>query len=190
MELKKDYYFNYEINNTKKELQEFLVSYKNELEMLKTVKREKKKDWNDFQNFLKNFSCWKNTSLTYDSDNYKLVGYINWNYERVYLNSYSIDKDFIEKVRENEPERIVKMAYEVEKVFYTPQEFFEIEIKNKIDRTEKQISKTEKAISEFDETQKEIEKNLIPLLEFIQSQDDSVRRYVRKIIETTISHYY
>jgi len=42
--LKNDYYFNNQIEKTKKELQDFLISYKNELEILKSIKRVKKKD--------------------------------------------------------------------------------------------------------------------------------------------------
>ena len=192
--LKNDYYFNNQIEKTKKELQDFLISYKNELEILKSIKRVKKKDWSDFQNFLKNFSIMDWIKMYYDDlwykEDIKISWYINNRYEKIYLNTYSIDENFVKEIEKSDPTRVIKNTRRKDHVYYNVDEFMQ-EISKKIDRIEKHIKELEKTLENIDQKIEKLEKLLDPLLDFIwNSEDWNIARYLKEISEITIKNFY
>lgn len=192
--LKNDYNFNQSIKKAKGELQTRLNSYKNQLIILRSIKRIYKKDWSYFQNFLKNFETmdWINMSYSWiieKNDEIKISWYINNEYEKIYINTYTIDKDFVEEIRKSDPTRIVENLYLKDRVYYTIEEFYQ-KIQEKIQRTEKHIEKLENSLSKFNETIKNLEKLINPILFYIADlKDSNLSIRCKEIVEKTIKNF-
>ena len=193
--LKNDYYFNNEVEKSKKQINWYLTSYKNQIEMLKTVKKVHKKDWSDFQNFLKNFTYadWLKMyyyDLVWEKDEIILSWYMNNEYEKIYLYTYTSDEDFIEKIEKSDPWRIVKPSCYKDRVYYTVEEFMQ-QIQDRIEKYTKNVEELEKTLENYDKNIEKLESLLDPLLQFIWNVEDiDIARYLRDIAKVTIGSFY
>lgn len=179
---KNDYYFKNSLEKEKNDLLYYVESTKKKIEILKSIKRIYKKDWSNFQNFLKNFEL-KDWYIYYEYND--IVFSKNW--EKVYLNRYSIDKDFIENIRKIDPNRILKLSYSIEKVEFNENEI-EIEIKKEIEKLSQYLVKYEKQLKNFDKNCDKLSKKLDQFLEFLSTLDNYSD--FRDIASDTIKHFY
>lgn len=179
---KNDYYFKRTLEKEKNDLLWYIDSCKKRIDILKSIKRIHKKDWSNFQNFLKNFEL-KDWSIYYDYND--IVFSRNW--EKAYIHRYSIDKDFIENIRKIDPKRIIKLAYELEKIEYNENEI-EIEIQKSIKKEKQYLEKLEKQLKNFDKNIDKLSKKLDQFLIFLSSLDNYSN--FKNICKETIEHFY
>lgn len=168
-------------------LKEFLnwkECYTKELYALKSIKRVHKKDWTDFQSFLKNFSCPDDVSIYYWDFNYIKIRHA---WECVSIQEYSVDEKFVANVASKNPERVIKESFLKDRVYYTPDELMD-EINKLIEYREKSIKEYEESIKNFDKTCDELWDKMGELLEFISSIDKNAYDF-KKIAAKTIEHF-
>lgn len=180
------------LNYYKAEVLKQLVSYKEttekQLAILKSIKRVKKKDWTDFQDFLRNFQVWIGSIKL---QNYRLTGhsYEIWNYET------SVDIDAFYNLHHNEnlrkkfeteaPERIVHEFWLVDHVIMTVDEF-EQAIKDKISMYEEHLKKEIEAIEQFESDFLKISTVFDELVKAINSCNEGSQYQIRNAIEKAL----
>lgn len=154
----------------RKDLLERKEQYENELYALRSIKRVKKKDWSDFQSFMKNFSIADDVSYDIDGS-YRLFWndiIIHCRWEEVILSNCSTDKEFVNEIRSKNPERVVKEALLYDRVYYTPDEFIIHEVNKKIQQREDALAELELAIVQFDLICWNLYEKLLPVFEYIK----------------------
>ena len=161
--------FDYCKSNVLKELTERLEQRKVEVEWLKLIKRAKKKDWTDFQSFLKNYSYPDNLSMNYDG--YGCIK-IRYKGESVSIAYDTVDEKFIQSV---DPERVVHNYGLRDKVYYTPSEFYD-RIQENIKWREEDIEDTSDTLQHFEELSDLLWLKLNPVLEYISNIWDNASR--------------
>lgn len=179
--------------NRKKILSDFLErkeQYEKELYALRSIKRVHKKDWSDFQSFIKNFSYDDEVSVSFDSW-YKLFWTdikFRYKWEHVRLENVSTDKKFLEEVREKNPDRIIKETLLVDRVYYTPDEFMEHEVKKAIEWRENALAELKIAIVKFDIICWELLEKIKVLTDYIGSIEYEQYSF-KKLAEKTINDF-
>ena len=157
--------------DARKKLLDRKESCEKELYALRSIKRVKKKDWTDFQSFMKNFSMADDVSYRVDWS-YRLfwndiIIYYKW--VEVILSNCTTDKEFVEGIRSKTPDRVVRESLLHDRVYYTPDEFIEYQVNKKIEYREDYLAELELAIVQFDSTCWDLYDKLLPVLECIKS---------------------
>lgn len=185
----KDYYFINTVKEKKQELEKRIEKTKKEIELLKSVKIVTKKDWSEFKNFLQNFSCdWKIYKREYPFE------------DQVTISNYPIeidikftcnDKDIVEKIRKDNPERVYSHSRRKDFIIFTVKEFYE-EIQKEIERLENYLNKLEKRFNNFDNDLNKIIDPLENLLNtLIEIKSNWYENYdFKEIVEKTVKHFY
>lgn len=176
--------FDYHKDIILKDLTDRLEQRKVEIEWLKLIKRVQKKDWTDFQSFLKNFDYPDSVGMGYDMLDYIKIWH-NW--EHVDIQRYTVDDEFVKKVAETNPERVVRSPCLRDRVFYTPSEFYD-EIQFQIKWREESVEELETTLKNFDKTCDELFNKLEWVLSFISSID-SKAYYFKEIVAKTVEHF-
>lgn len=183
--------FDYDRKNILNDLLKRKDQYEKELYALRSIKRVYKKDWSDFQSFIKNFSYDEDVSVSFDSS-YKLFWTdikFRYKWEHVRLENVSTNKEFLEKIRATAPDRIIKETLLCDRVYYTPDEFMEHEVKKAIEWRENALSGVTIAITKFDIICWELYEKIEPLLKYIKSIEYEAYSF-KKLADTTISTFY
>ena len=164
--------------------------YEKELYALRSIKRVHKKDWTDFQSFLKNFSFPDDVYVRCDSS-YKLFWtdiIFRYKWEEISLENVSTDKEFLEKIKETNPERIIKETLLRDRVYFTPDEFMEHKVKKAIEWRENALAELQIAIVKFDIICWEIYEKIVPLLDYIWSLEYEAYDF-KKLASKTVDNF-
>ena len=168
--------------NALKKLQADLETYEAEIEILQQVKRVYKKDWADFQSYLKNFDCWDKVKMYFEYDDcIKLYSWMSWQSQSVSLWYIKSHKDFVEEIRKTQPERIIKSDWEVDRVKLTPAEFME-EVKDWIERRQKRVEFIKNTIKNSDSLFDDLIKKLEAANQTLEATADGDNRSVYRTI--------
>ena len=158
----------------KQDLLKKFINNKSELEKqiyaLDWITRNYKKDWQDFENLLKNFKCKDWIKIYKKSYPFNDYIYIYYDLQEISIRNYENDKDFIEKIRNENPDRIVKEYWIKEYVLLNANEILE-KIHELLNYKKDRLEKLNKTIKNFDKICDKIEKLLNPLNDFINWQD-------------------
>ena len=158
--MKNNYYFDLEVKKSKENLVDCVESTKKRIEILKSIKRNYKKDWSDFQNFLLNFkSDLPNFRIYYSYDRIEACVYP----EKVTINRKAIKSywkdEYFEKIEKETPERIIKSYWLMDRIYYTPDEIMQ-NIKEQIEKEKKHLEEYETRLKNFDENVEKLKKEL------------------------------
>ena len=179
--------FEYECNQALNTLQANLKSYKNELYALQSLKRVYKKDGTDFQSFIKNFETPSDVYFWYaDYARCKEMN-LNHNGDSVRISRDSINKEFIKKIEETEPARVLHRPWLVDSVELTPAEFMD-EVKKLIEYREESIKRTEETIKNFERITAELKEKIDGLTWYLEDLEDYYT--FKKIASKTVEHFY
>ena len=185
------YYFDKTKQDQLKELIYHKQSCIDKINILDSVKRIHKKDWSDFQNFLKNFTAWENIHIYYEMSRITIKSYVNWEKREIIIDRYTCDEKEIEEYRKSDPDRIVTQSYLKDCVYYNPDEIM-IQIEKEKEKFKKSLIKYEIEIENFENNCKELLSKLDPLLDFLQDQHTKNDWYYsyKKIAIETIKTFY
>lgn len=185
-----DYYFNSIVKQKKEELIKYIDKTKKEIELLKSVKIVTKKDWSEFQNFVKNFNFdwidWKIYIRSYPFDHE--IRIMNYPIE-IDIYRYSNDPEFLKTIDQS---RIIKGWIVKDYAFYTVKEFYN-EIQKTIEIREKRLEKYQKELENFDNDLKatiEILKNVYDQFNELNNKIDHWYYTQKEILEYTIKNFY
>ena len=164
--MKTNYYFTESVKKEKQNLIDCVEDAKNRIILLKSIKRDYKKDGSNFQNFLKNFkSDLPNFDIYYSYSDIKAKSYPT----EVYIKRYAIRSywkdEYFEKIEKEDPTRIIKSYWLMDKVEYTVDEIME-NIKKDIEREEKHLKEYETQLQNFDKNVEELQEKLEELEKF------------------------
>lgn len=162
----------------------------NELYALRSIKRVHKKDWSDFQSFLKNFSYADDVYVRCDSS-YKLFWtdiIFRYKWDEVCLSNCSTDKEFLEKVNETNPDRIVKEYWLKDRVYFTPDEFIDYKVNKAIKYREDDLAEVTIAITKFDIICWELYDKIKVLTDYIWSLEYEAYSF-KKLASKTIDDF-
>lgn len=190
--MKKDLYYYNKVKQEKlAELQDYIQSCIDKINILDSVKRIHKKDWSDFQNFLKNFETPDKVYIWYEYSRITIYSYIDWKKREIMINKYTCDKDEIENYRKTSPDRIISELYCKDSVYYTPDEIM-LQIEKSKNQIKENLKKYQSILWDFENTCETLLKKLDPLLDFLQelkSKNDSCYEFKEIAIETLKSFY-
>lgn len=166
-----------------------LVEAKNytekQLELLKSVKRVRKKDWTDFQSLWKNFAC---DLWTFRQQSYSDCVYLE-NYETsVYIKTYynlNNEKELKEKYEKEAPERIVKEYWLVDRVFLNADEIWG-EIQDKIVYYENYLKTKKEAVKNFEKVYWKIEKAYWELVKAVTEAGEDTEYTFQQMIKEAL----
>lgn len=182
-----DYYFNQIVKEKKENLNHYIEKTKKEIELLKSIKIVTKKDWSEFQNFIKNFQLdWKMYIRSYPFENQ--IRICNYPIE-IDIYRYSNDKEFLENIDQS---RIIKESYIKDYAYFTVTEFYN-EIQKTIEIRKNRLEKYEKELENFDSDLKEsieILKNVYDLFNKLDSRLENSYYDQKDILEKTIKNFY
>lgn len=168
--------------NAIKKLQSDLETYEAEIEILQQVKRVYKKDWTDFQSYLKNFDCWDKVNMYFEfDDSIKLCSWISWKCQSVSLWYIKSHKDFVEEIRKIQPERIIKSDWKIDRVKLTPSEFMD-EVKDWIERRQKRVEFIKNTLKNSDWLFKDLIEKLGAVNQILETTADWDNRSVYRTI--------
>lgn len=165
--MKNNYYFDEEVKKSKENLVDCVESTKKRIEILESIKRNYKKDWSDFQNFLQNFKS--------DLPHFKLYYEYSRIIASVYPEEVMIQKhinrkywkdEYFEKIEKEAPERIIKSYWLMDQIEYTPDEIME-NIKEMVEKEKKHLEEYETRLKNFDENVEKLKKELENLETFL-----------------------
>lgn len=182
-------YFKSNCQDLLKKLDNQKLDYEKQLKALQSIKKVYKKDWKEFSSFMKNFEIWKDYSFykkSYPFNDYYYIRY--WSWKELSFISYTVDKDFIEKIEKEDPTRIVKQEYLKDKVYFNPSELFN-NIQDRIEYIKIQLKKTDNFIKNFDKICNWLEKKLNSCLEYLDNFDFEYYD-LRDLIENTVKTYF
>ena len=188
-----DYYFNSIVKQKKEEIIKYIDKTKKEIELLKSIKIVTKKDWSEFQNFVKNFKFdwidWKIYIRSYPFD--REIRIMNYPIE-IDIYRYSNDPEFLKTIDQS---RIIKGWIIKDYAFYTVKEFYN-EIQKTIEIREKRLEQYQNELENFDNDLKATIENLKNIYDQFNElyQKFDQRRYwyytQQEILEYTIKHFY
>lgn len=185
-----DYYFNSIVKQKKEELIKYIDKTKKEIELLKSIKIVTKKDWSEFQNFVKNFNFdwidWKIYIRSYPFD--KAIRISNYPIE-IDIYRYSNDPEFLKTIDQS---RIIKESCIKDYVYFNVKEFYN-EIKKTIEIRQKRLDKYQKELENFDNDLKqtiEILKNIYDQFNELNQKINNWYYTQKEILEYTIKNFY
>ena len=182
-------YFKSNCQDLLKKLDNQKLDYEKQLKALQSIKKVYKKDWKEFSSFMKNFEIWKDYSFykkDYPFNDYYYVYY--WNWKEISFINYTTDKEFLEKIEKENPDRIIKQEYLKDKVLFNPNELFN-NIQARIEYIKSQLEKTNNFIKNFDKICNWLEKKLNSCLEYLDNFDFEYYD-LRDLIENTVKTYF
>ena len=164
--MKRNYYFTEAVKKEKQNLIDCVEETKNRIQLLKSIKRVYKKDWSNFQNFLKNFtSDLPNFDIYYSYSDIKIRSYPTEAYIRRYrIKDYWKDPYF-EKIEKEDPRRIIRSYWLMDKIEYTIDEIME-NIKIQIEKEEKYLKENETELQNYDKNVEKLQEKLEDLEKF------------------------
>lgn len=186
--MKTNYYFTEAVKKEKQNLIDCVEDTKKRIEILKSIKRNYKKDGSNFQNFLQNFK----SDLPY----FKIYYEYSWIKAAVYPVEVYIQKhatrsywkdEFFEKMEKEAPERIIKSYWLMDQIEYTPDEIME-NIKKDIERENKNLIEYENQLNNFDENVEKLTEKLEEMEKFFNWLGESYYK-IKKIAEEYIKWY-
>lgn len=182
-----DYYFNQIVKEKKENLNHYIEKTKKEIELLESVKIVTKKDWSEFQNFIKNFQLdWKMYIRSYPFENQIRIS--NYPVE-IDIYRYSNDKEFLENIDQS---RIIKESCIKDYAYFTVTEFYN-EIQKTIEIRKNRLEKYQKELENFDSDLKvtiEILKNVYDLFNKLDQKIGNSYYDQKEILEKTIKNFY
>ena len=185
-----DYYFSSIVKQKKEQIINSIDRTKKEIELLKSIKIVTKKDWSEFQNFVKNFKFdwidWKIYIRSYPFDHE--IRIMNYPIE-IDIYRYSNDPEFLKTIDQS---RIIKGWIIKDYVYYTVKEFYN-EIQKTIEIREKRLEKYQKELENFDNDLKatiESLKNIYDQFNKLNNKIDHWYYTQKEILENTIKHFY
>lgn len=182
-----DYYFNQIVKEKKENLNHYIEKTKKEIELLESVKIVTKKDWSEFQNFIKNFQLdWKMYIRSYPFENQIRIS--NYPIE-IDIYRYSNDKEFLENIDQS---RIIKESCIKDYAYFTVTEFYN-EIQKTIEIRKNRLEKYQKELESFDSDLKvtiEILKNVYDLFNKLDQKIENSYYDQKEILEKTIKNFY
>lgn len=137
-----------------------------EIFALSWISRNYKKDWNDFENLLKNFQCKDWISIFKKNYPFEDYIYIYYDWQEISIRNYEIDEKFLEKVDKS---RIIKQEFLKDKVLLNADEILE-KIQELLQYKQEYLKKLNNTIENFDITCKEIETLLEPLYNYLEKE--------------------
>ena len=185
-----DYYFNSIVKQKKEQIINSIDRTKKEIELLKSIKIVTKKDWSEFQNFVKNFKFdwidWKIYIRSYPfSDQIEISNYPI----EIDIYRYSNDPEFLKTIDQS---RIIKESYIKDYAYYNVHEFYN-EIQKTIEIRQKRLEKYQKELENFDNDLKqtiEILKKIYDQFNELNNKIDHWYYAQKEILENTIKHFY
>ena len=182
-----DYYFNQIVKEKKENLNHYIEKTKKEIELLESVKIVYKKDWSEFQNFIKNFQLdWKMYIRSYPFEDQ--IRICNYPIE-IDIYRYSNDKEFLENIDQS---RIIKESCIKDYAYFTVKEFYN-EIQKTIEIRKNRLEKYQKELENFDSDLKvtiEILKNVYDLFNKLDQKIENSYYDQKEILEKTIKNFY
>jgi len=185
-----DYYFNSIVKQKKDEIVKYIDKTKKEIELLRSIKIVSKKDWSEFQNFVKNFKFdWIDWSMIIRSYPFsEQIRISNYPIE-IDIYRYSNDPEFLKTVDQS---RIIKESCIKDYVYYNVKEFYN-EIQKTIEIRQKRLEKYQKELENFDNDLKttiEILKKIYDQFNELNQKMDHWYYTQKEILENTIKHFY
>lgn len=180
--------FDYYRKEVLKEFQNCKESSEKELYALKSIKRAKKKDWSDFQSFLKNFSCPDDVRMYYDDGYWSKAIKIWYAGESISIDRDTHDEKIVEEIRKTNPERIISSSYYKDSVEFTPDEFMG-QIQKWIDYREKVIKEYTESIENFESICDGLWEKIRGVCEYISSINSNAYQF-KNLAWDTLKHFY
>lgn len=185
-----DYYFNSIVKQKKDEIVKYIDKTKKEIELLRSIKIVTKKDWSEFQNFVKNFKFdwidWKMYIRSYPfSDQIEISNYPI----EIDIYRYSNDPEFLKTIDQS---RIIKESCIKDYVYYNVKEFYN-EIQKTIKNRQKRLDQYENELKNFDNDIKESKKILNQVYDLFIKLDNRQDHWYynqKEILEKTIKSMY
>lgn len=181
-------HFDYLSKKILEEFQSCKESLEKELYALKSIKRAKKKDWSDFQSFIKNFSCPDDVRMYYD-DSYSTKAIKIWYAgEYVSIDRETHNEEFVKEIEKTNPERVTHSSYYKDSVEFTPDEFMG-QIQKWINYREKVIREYSESIENFDNICNELYKRIESVLEYIGKIECNAYQF-KNLAGDTVKQFY
>ena len=185
-----DYYFNSIVKQKKEQIINSIDRTKKEIELLKSIKIVTKKDWSEFQNFVKNFNFdwidWKIYIRAYPFDDEIRIS--NYPIE-IDIYRLSHDPEFLKSIDQS---RIINGWVIKDYAYFTVKEFYN-EIQKTIENRQKRLEKYENELKDFDNDLKvtiEILKKIYDQFNELNEKIDHWYYSQKEILENTIKHFY
>ncbi len=185
-----DYYFNSIVKQKKEQIVNSIDRTKKEIELLKSIKIVTKKDWSEFQNFVKNFNFdwidWKIYIRSYPFDDEIRIS--NYPIE-IDIYRLSHDPEFLKSIDQS---RIINGWVIKDYAYYNVHEFYN-EIQKRIENRQKRLEKYENELKDFDNDLKvtiEILKKIYDQFNELNQKMDNWYYTQKEILENTIKHFY
>lgn len=112
---------------------------------------------------------------------------LNYNGDSVRISRDSINKEFIKKIEETEPKRILHRPWLVDSVELTPSEFMD-EVKKLIEYREEGIKRTEETVKNFERITAELKEKIDGLTWYLEGLEDYYT--FKKIASKTVERFY
>ena len=186
--MKRNSYYNSNLIELKNKLLKYKSYYEKQLKGLNWITRVYKKDWSEFQAFLKNFSCQDWISLYRKSYPFEDYYYIRSDWQEISIKNYSIDENFIKEIEKSNPERIIKESFLKDRVLLNPNEFYQ-EIQKEKQYRINRINSINKELDFLENKSQEIEILINPILEYLDKFDYEFYD-IRELFSKTIENYF